>query len=182
MKYLERGGFQTHDLMRLTLGLACLLLAGFWVTNLVLFGTRLGFTSGSVAAYYLGAEGEFRSARTAASMLEVTHMHLPMMAVVVLLLTHLLIFAPWRRGTKVTVILVAFLSALADEGAGWLVRFVHPGFAWLKLVAFASLQGVLAILLVGLARFLWLGREREKAESIVSDEEALRLARRRRGY
>ena len=87
-------------------------------------------------------------------MLEVTHAHLPMMALVMLLLTHLLIFAPYAKRTRILLIVGAFLSAALDEGAGWLVRFVHPGFASLKLAAFVSLQGILAFLLVGLALFL----------------------------
>ena len=75
-------------------------------------------------------------------------------ALVMLLLTHLLIFAPYPRRTRVLIIVGAFLSAALDEGAGWLVRFVHPGFAVLKLAAFVSLQGILAFLLIGLALFL----------------------------
>jgi hypothetical protein len=154
VKYLERGGYQGQPLMRLTLGLAIGLLALFWITNLAIFVSRLGFTPASVAAYYLGSEADFRAPRTAGAMLEVTHMHLPMMALVMLLLTHLLIFAPYSRRTRVLIIVGAFLSAALDEGAGWLVRFVHPGFAVLKLAAFVSLQGILAFLLIGLALFL----------------------------
>ena len=45
-----------------------------------------------------------------------------------------------------------FLSAGLDEGAGWLVRFGHPGFAALKVAGFLLLQVSLAVL-VGLA--LW---------------------------
>ena len=154
MRYLERGGYQAQPLMRLTLGLAIGLLSLFWVTNLALFGSRLGFTPASIAAYYLGSEADFRPPRTAGAMLEVTHAHLPMMALVMLLLTHLLIFAPYSKRTRILLIVGAFLSAALDEGAGWLVRFVHPGFAYLKLAAFVSLQGILAFLLVGLALFL----------------------------
>ena len=87
-------------------------------------------------------------------MLEVTHAHLPMMALVMLLLTHLLIFAPYSRRARILVIVGAFLSAALDEGSGWLIRFVHPAFAIVKLAAFVSLQGILAFLLVGLALFL----------------------------
>ena len=65
MKYMERGGFQTQELMRWTLGLTCLLLSGFWVTNFALFFSRLGFTAASIAAYYRGSEAEFRPPRTA---------------------------------------------------------------------------------------------------------------------
>ncbi|HTO89403.1 MAG TPA: hypothetical protein VMR54_17930 [Thermoanaerobaculia bacterium] len=181
MKYMERGGFQNQALMRATLGWALVLLAGFWVTNLLLFVTRLGFTPSAVARYYLGSEADFRPPRTAGAMLEVTHSHLPMMALVVLLLTHLMLFAPYSRRAKVAFIAAAFLSAFLDEGAGWLVRFVHPGFAWVKLAAFVTLQGILAFLLVGLALYLRSGKRGERVEPIVREDEALHLARRRRG-
>jgi hypothetical protein len=162
VKYLERGGFQTQGLMRLTLGLSIALLSLFWVTNLALFVSRLGFTPASIASYYLGSEADYRPPRTAGAMLEVTHAHLPMMALVVLLLTHLLIFAPYTKRTRVLLIVGAFLSAALDEGAGWLVRFVHPGFAIVKLAAFVSLQGILGFLLVGLALFLRGGARAEE--------------------
>jgi len=182
VKYLERGGFQSQSLMRATLGWTLVLLAGFWITNLVLFTSRLGFTPASVAAYYRGSEADFRPPRTAGAMLEVTHSHLPVMALVVLLLTHLLLFAPFSRRAKLLFIGGGFLSAFLDEGAGWLVRFVHPGFAWLKLAAFVSLQAILAFLLVSLAAFLRAGRRVEREEPIVSQDEGHELTRRRRGF
>lgn len=161
MKYMEKGGFQSQGLMRLTLGLSIALLSLFWVTNFAIFVSRLGFTPASVASYYLGSEADFRPPRTAGTMLEVTHAHLPVMALVMLLLTHLLIFAPYSKRTRVILIATAFLSAALDEGAGWLVRFVHPGFAVVKLAAFVSLQGILAFLLVSLALFLRSGAQTE---------------------
>ena len=179
MKYLERGGFQTQALMRLTLGLTCLLLLAFWITNFALFGSRLGWTPASVAAYYRGSEADFRPPRTAGSMLEVTHGHLPMMALVVLLLTHLLLFAPWSRRAKVALITTAFLSALLDEGSSWLVRFVDPAFAWLKLGSFAVLQITLAVLLVGLLAFL---RSGARASRAAPAESATKVAAHRRGF
>lgn len=182
MKYLEKGGFQSQALMRATLGWTLVLLAGFWVTNLVLFVSRLGLTPSSIAAHYLGSEADFRPPRTAGAMLEVTHAHLLTMALVVLLLTHLMIFAPYSKRAKIALIAAAFLSALLDEAAGWLVRFAHPGFAWVKLAAFVSLQGVLAFLLVSLAAYLRSGRRGERVSPIVTEHEARELARRRRGY
>jgi hypothetical protein len=154
MKYLQDGGYQSHPLMRLTLGLALLLLAGFWVTNLALYFRHMTLDPQSVVDYYRGNEAAFRPPRSAEGMLEVTHMHLPMFAVVLLLLTHLSIFAPGRAAGKVAQILVAFLSALLSEAAGWLTRFVHPGFAWLKVGAFVGFQLSVAILLVVLVLFL----------------------------
>lgn len=154
MKYLERGGFQNHPLMKLTLGLALVFLAGFWVTNLAIFSSRLGFTPAKIAEHYVGSEADFTPPRTLGSMLEVTHAHLAIMPVVILLLTHLLIFAPVPYRFKAGVIIASFGSALLDEGSDWLIRYVHPGFAYLKLASFLVFQTLLALLLVGLAWFL----------------------------
>lgn len=49
--------------------------------------------------YYRGDEAAFIPPRSAQGLLEVTHMHLPMFALVLLLRTHLLIFTPMRTGT-----------------------------------------------------------------------------------
>jgi hypothetical protein len=158
MKYLQSGGFQNQPLMRLTLGLALLLLAGFWFTNLALYFAHMNLDPASVAAYYRGSEAEFMPPRSAQSMLEVTHMHLPMFALVLLLLTHLLIFAPMRNGPKTAFIVIAFGSALLSEAAGWMTRFWHPGFAALKVAMFVVFQGSLAILILALGAFLISGR------------------------
>jgi hypothetical protein len=81
-------------------------------------------------------------------------MHLSMMAMVLLLLTHLCIFLPWSLRARVGLVLVTFASALLGESAGWLVRFVHPGFAWLKIAAFVGLQASLGFLIAALAWYL----------------------------
>jgi hypothetical protein len=159
VKYLQSGGFQHNPLMRLTLGLALALLAGFWVTNLALWFTHMTLDPASVVAYYRGDEAEFLPPRSARGMLEVTHMHLPMFALVLLLLTHLLIFAPIRQGAKVAFVVASFGSALLMEAAGWMTRFWHPGFAWLKVGMFVLFQALLLGLLAGLGAFL-IGAER----------------------
>src|SRR5262245_15920757 len=154
MKYLESGGFQNQPLMRLTLGLALLLLAGFWVPNLALYCSPMSLNPASVAAYYRGDEVNFQPPRSAESMLEVTHMHLPMFALVLLLLTHLLLFAPFRIGIKVGIVVTAFLSALMSEAAGWMTRFWGSGFASLKVASFLVFQVTLAWLIGALTWFL----------------------------
>ena len=95
MKYMQNGGFQSHPLMRLTLLWAVVFLSGLWVTNFCFYFSKMSITPQSVINYYCGSEALFTQPRSFQSMLEVTHFHLPMMAIVVLLLTHLLIFAPW---------------------------------------------------------------------------------------
>jgi hypothetical protein len=158
MKYMQNGGFQSHPLMRLTLSFTLLLLLGFWLSNFALYFAHMNLTPQSVVSYYSGSEEEYRLPRTYQTMLEVTHTHLPMMAVVILLLTHLLIFTPLSPRSKTSVIVVAFVSALGFEAAGWLVRFAHPAFAGFKIIAFLTLQTILAFLLGALALFLWRSR------------------------
>jgi hypothetical protein len=154
MRYMQDGGFQNNPLMRLTLGLTLALLLAFWATNFGIYFARMSLRPSSVVAYYNGSEEDFTPPRSAQSMMETTHMHLPMMGMVLLFLTHLVIFVPMPRGAKVAFIVVTFVSAALEEGAGWLVRFVSPGFAPLKVVGFVGLQSALAFLIVALAVFL----------------------------
>lgn len=154
MRYLQSGGFQNNPFLRLTLGLSLALLAGFWVSNVALYFVHMTLDPASVVAYYRGDEARFMSPRSAESLLETTHMHLPMFAMVLLLLTHLLVFAPMHDARKRVMIWGSFGSALLMEAAGWLTRFVHPGFAWLKVGAFVVFQLLLGALIVGLGAFL----------------------------
>lgn len=154
MKYMQNGGFQSQPLMRLTLLFTLLFLTAFWATNFALYFAKMDASPQSVRDYYLGSEEQFTLPRTYQSMLEVTHAHLPMMALVVLLLTHLLIFAPFTFKAKVAFIAAAFLLALMNESAGWLVRFVSPSFAVQKVVGFFGFQSILGFLLLNLTLFL----------------------------
>jgi hypothetical protein len=151
MKYLQDGSHSHQPLMRLSLALTLVLLLGFWATNFAMYFSRMGLDAASVVVYYNGSEADFRPARSAASMLETTHMHLPMMGLVLLLLTHLLIFVPLRRTGKGTAIVGVFLFAILSEGGGWLVRFVSPSLAPVKIAGFLGLQVGLAFLLAALA-------------------------------
>jgi len=154
MKYLQQGGFRNHPLMRLTLGGALVLLAGFWVTNALMYFRNMTLDPASVVAYYRGDEARFLEPRTYGSMLEVTHAHLPMMALVMLLLTHLAIFLPWSTGRRAALIVAAFGFALGGEAAGWLVRFGSPAWAPLKVACFLGLEVTVAGLLLALALYL----------------------------
>jgi len=165
MKYMQNGGFQNNPLMKLTLNLTLLFLLGFWVSNFFLFISKMGWTPSSVAAYYIGSEAQFTMPRTFMSMLEVTHAHLPIMAIVILLLTHLVIFAPLKTEAKILIIVVSFLSALLNEASGWLIRFVSPHFALLKLLCFWIFQAMLIFLITTLGWFLWISPSQIKGQS-----------------
>jgi hypothetical protein len=150
MKYMMNGAYRTQGLMRLTLAGTLVFLTFLWVSNFLMYAQRMGFDPDSVRRYYRGSEEEFRAARTYGSMLEASHGHFAMMALVLLLLTHLSIFIPWSLRVRVVLVVGTFAAALCEELAGWLVRFAHPEFAWLKIGAFLGLQAGLGVLLVGL--------------------------------
>lgn len=160
MRYLQNGGFRNHPMMRLTLGGTLVLLAGLWVTNALMYFQRMGLDPASVVRYYKGSEADFIEPRTYGSMLETTHIHLPMMALVALLLTHLAIFIPWSNRARATLVLATFGSALGGEAASWLVRFGSASWAPLKVACFLVLQTSLGILLAGLALYLFLPARR----------------------
>lgn len=181
MKFMAEGGFQGHPLMRLTLGLTLALLLAFWVTNVGMYFARMDLHPSSVVAYYNGSEEDFRPPRSGESMLETTHMHLPMMAMVLLVLTHLLIFVPMSRRAKVGFIVATFVSALMEEGAGWLVRFVSPTFAPLKVLGFVGLQALMAWLIAVLALFLYRGARRQAAQRDAAARERRAAAREEEG-
>ena len=150
MKYMLNGAHRNHGLMRLTLGGTLLFLTLLWVSNFLMYAQRMGLDPHSVVRHYRGSEEEFAAARTYGSLLEASHGHFAMMALVLLLLTHLAIFLPWSARVRVGLVVGTFAAALSEELAGWLVRYAHPGFAWLKIVAFVGLQAGLGVLLVGL--------------------------------
>ena len=154
MKYMQEGGFQKNPLMRLTLGFSLGLLLVFWMSGWAMYFQRMDLRPSSVVDYYNGNEAEFRNPQSASSMTETLHIHMAMMSVVLLLLTHLVIFIPMPQRTKIWLITATFASALAEEGGGWLVRFVSPSFAPVKILGLLGLQGTTAVLMGLLAAFL----------------------------
>ena len=123
-------------------------IALLWVSNGMMYFHKMGLNPESVMEYYLGSEEHFTQPKSYQSLLEVTHFHLFSMGLLVLTLSHLLLFTPLAARLKIWLAGLTYLSAIADEAAGWLVRFVHPAFAWFKIGAFVSLELSLFALLV----------------------------------
>jgi hypothetical protein len=142
------GEWSRNRLLQVIVILYSIYVAGLWITNALLYFAKMSLTPASVVAYYLGDESQFLSPRSYQGLLEVSHFHLFAMGMLLLVLTHLMLFVPIASRWKIWLITVPFASALLDEGASWLVRFVHPGFAWLKIAGFLLLQTSLATLVV----------------------------------
>jgi hypothetical protein len=148
VRFVITGEWTRNRLLQRIVVLYAIYVGGLWVSNALLYFNKMSLTYGSVVAYYLGSEERFLEPRSYQGMLEVAHFHLFAMGMLLLVLTHLMLFVPLSGRAKAWLITLPFLAALLDEGSGWAVRFVHPYFAWAKIAGFLLLQGSLGALIV----------------------------------
>ncbi len=154
-------GEQNRQLLLNTLILMFLAyVALLWLSNGLMFFHKMNLSPESVIAYYLGSEQDFGQPRSYQSLLEVSHFHLFAMGMLILTLTHLMIMTSLPTLLKVWLSVVIYGSALADEAAGWLVRFVDPQFAYFKIGAFLVLELSLASLIIVVVISLLQARKR----------------------
>jgi len=146
VRFVITGEWTRNRLLQTIVALYALYVIGLWLTNALLYFSKMSLSATSVIDYYLGSEERFLSPRSYQGLLEVSHFHLFAMGMLLLVLTHLILFVPLRNGTKAWLIVVPFFSAILDESGGWLVRFVSPNFAYLKIAGFLLLEASLAVL------------------------------------
>lgn len=151
MRFTVTPDWRDNRLLKLVLGWFLAYVALFWVTNGLLYFGKMGLTPASVVAYYRGDEARFLTPRSYQGMLEISHFHLFAMGILILTMTHLLLFVPMAKSWKAWIVSLSFAAAVGDEAAGWLVRFVAPAFAYLKIAAFLTLQTTLAFMVVAVA-------------------------------
>jgi len=147
MRFVITGEWAKNRLLQLIIVLFVVYVAALWLTNALLYFHKMGLTYTAVTEYYLGSEEKFLQPRSYQGMLEISHFHLFAMGILLLTLTHLMLFVPLRGELKAWFIVVPFTAALLDEGGGWLVRFVHPLFAYVKIAGFVILEASLAVLI-----------------------------------
>ena len=171
MRFTVTPDWRDNRLLRLVLAWFLLFVAGLWVTNALLYFAKMDLTPASVSAYYRGDESRFLQPRSYQGMLEITHFHLLAMGILVLTMAHLLLFVPIPNRWKWWGVTLSFASALLDEAAGWLVRFVAPAFAWMKIAAFLTLQGTLALLVAAVVWALATGQPNDYRSGAPDDGE-----------
>jgi hypothetical protein len=143
MRFVVTGEWTRNGLLRLIVFFFLFYVALFWLTNAFLYFNKMGLTYRSIVESYRGSEETYLQPRSYQGLLEISHFHLFAMGILMLTLTHLLLFVSIGPRWKVLLISLSFGSALTDELSGWLIRFVHPLFAYLKLASFLMLQSSL---------------------------------------
>ena len=125
----------------------------FWCTNWF-FYLRIGLSPRKMVTYYHGSEAEFRPPKSFFSLLEETHFHAFAMMILIMTMTHLLLFSQSNGRVKWFLIHGTFGAALGDMASGWLIRYLHPGFVYLKILSFLLLQACLFIMMFMLIQTL----------------------------
>ena len=113
---------------------------------------RIGLTPARVAAYYRGGEdgAVMTFPKTFGQLLEVTHAHAFMMAVIFLILAHLFAATSTSNALRAIVLGLTFAGMVANLAAPWLTRYGTASGAWLLLSAWAA-QGVGSVLMVAVS-------------------------------
>lgn len=155
MRFVVTGEWKRNAHLRLVLLMYLVFVALFWLTSGALYFSKMSLDPASVSAYFLGdPNNEFgQPARPITSLIETSHMHLFAMGMLIMVLTHLLLFIPLGRRKKVALIACTYLSTLGSEASNWLVRVVSPSFAWLKIVSFLLMEASLLVVIVLLAYY-----------------------------
>lgn len=154
MRFFITGDIRRNTLLKLVIVLTLLFFLFLWVTNLLLY-LEIGFSYDSVVEYYRGNEETFRPPKSYLGLLQESHFHFFSMAIILVTLNHLILFARIGNLWKLVLILASFVSAFGDIAGGWLILYVSPLFAYLKIASVIVLQASLAFLLAIVTWFLY---------------------------
>ena len=148
MRWVVTGEWSRNRLLQVIVLLYAIYVGMLWLTNALLYFNKMSLAPSSVVAYYLGSPEQFTSPRSYQGLLEISHFHLFAFGMLLLVMTHLMLFVPLSGRAKAWLISVPFFAGLLDEGAGWMVRYGGEAFAIVKVAGFLLLQASLAVLIV----------------------------------
>lgn len=154
MRFVVTGEWSRNRLLKTIVCCFLFYTLVLWVTNFVLYFAKMSLTPSSVVEYYLGNEEKFLAPRSLQGLAELLHFHSFAMGILLMTLTHLVLFVPISMRAKAWGIATAFFAGIGGELSGWGVRFVHPAFAYLKIGCFVLLQGAILCLMFLVARAL----------------------------
>lgn len=148
MRYFVSGEQQRKLLLNALVLMFLAYIFLLWISNGMMYFHRMNLTVESVITYYCGNEEQFIPAKSYEGMLETLHFHLFSMGMLAVTLTHLMLMSEFSVRLKIWLSSLTYFSAIAEALAGWLVRFVHPQFAYFKIGSFLLLEfSIFALLL-----------------------------------
>ncbi len=157
MRFFISSDIRKNTLLQIIISMTLVFFVFLWITNLLLY-LEVGFNYQGVVEYYLGSEETFRPPKSYLGLLQEAHFHFFSMAIILVTLTHLILFTPVSNLWKLVLTLASYLSALGDIAGGWLILYVSPGFAYFKIVSVVVLQASLAIMMLLIVWYLYISR------------------------
>ena len=154
MRFFISSDIRKNDLLKLIVLFTVIFFVFLWLTNILLY-LKVGLSVESVIEYYRGSEESFRPPKSYLGLLEEAHFHFFSIAIILVTLNHLILFTNIKSFNKLLIIVISYMSAFFDIISGWLIRFVHPGFAYLKISSFLIFQISLLILIVIVCTYLF---------------------------
>ena len=150
MRFMITKEWRNNSLLRLILFYFLLFVLCFWVTDVLIFFHSMSFDPQVIATHYLGKKTQWSAAipRSYKVMVEISHAHFAIMGIWLLTLAHLVLFVPISGRWKALLISACMFSGLINELSSWLIRYVHPGFAYLKIATYVTLQLSMLVILV----------------------------------
>ena len=101
MRFMVTGEWSRNRLLQMIVVLYSVYVALLWVTNALLYFQKMSLAPSSVVAYYLGNPEQYLSPRSYQGLLEVSHFHLFAVGMLLLVLTHLVLFCPFKTWLKI---------------------------------------------------------------------------------
>jgi len=154
MRFVVTGEWSKNRFLKTIVWCFLIYTAVLWLSNAGLYFAKMSLDPASVVEYYRGDPERYLQPRSYVGLLETLHFHSFAMGILLMTLTHLMLFVPLSNATKAWGIATAFTAGLAGELSGWAVRYMHPGFAVAKVFFFLLLEGTLLYLMVVVARAL----------------------------
>lgn len=154
MRFFISSDIRKNDLLKLIVLFTVIFFVFLWLTNILLY-LKVGLSFESVVEYYRGSEENFRPPKSYLGLLEEAHFHFFSIAIILVTLNHLILFTNIKSFNKLLIIIISYMSAFFDIISGWLIRFVHPGFAYLKISSFLIFQISLLFLIVIVCTYLF---------------------------
>lgn len=154
MRFVVTGEWTRNRLLKVIVWCFLAYTVILWITNAGLFFAKMSLNPSTVVEYYRGNEDKFLQPRSLQGLMETLHFHAFAMGILLMTLTHLVLFVPISMRTKAFGIATAFSSGILGELSGWGVRFLHPAFAYLKIACFLLLEGSILWLVIAVGRAL----------------------------
>ena len=154
MRFFISSELKRNDFLKIIILFTTLFFIFLWVTNILLY-MQIGFNYEGIVGYYLGNEETFRPPKSYIGLLEEAHFHFFSMAILLVTLTHLILFTSISAGWKLTLILGSFTSSFLEITSSWLIRYVSAHFAYLKLGSFIVMQLSLMAMMVIIIIYLF---------------------------